>query len=89
MSQLPFVFVVKLFPILADSALTVLIVKIALNAGEVFASAFGLPLLCALSPIAILVLDYARKMGDGSSLSVRLSSVDSAGSAGVSGSRGG
>ena len=57
-SQLPFVFVVKLFPILADSALAVLIFKIALNSGEALASAFGLSLLYALSPIAILVSAY-------------------------------
>jgi Gpi18-like mannosyltransferase len=57
-STLPFVFVVKLAPILADAALTVLIFKIALNSGEALASAFSLSLLYALNPIAILVSAY-------------------------------
>jgi hypothetical protein len=56
-SQLPFVLVVKLFPILADPASAVLIFKVVLNSGEAFAPAFGLSLLCALSPIVILVSD--------------------------------
>ena len=57
-SPLPFVFVVKLFPILADMVLAVLIFKTALNLGKTLASAFSLGLLYALNPIVILVSAY-------------------------------
>ena len=57
-SSLPFVFMVKLVPILADAALAVLIFKVALNSGKALASAFGLALLYALNPVAILVSAY-------------------------------
>jgi hypothetical protein len=57
-SKLPFVFVVKLPAILADAVLAVLIFKIALNFGRTLAAAFGLALLYALNPIAILVSAY-------------------------------
>lgn len=56
--KLPFVFLVKLVPILADAALAALIFKIALNSGRTLASAFSLSLLYALNPIAILVSAY-------------------------------
>jgi Gpi18-like mannosyltransferase len=57
-SKLPFVFLVKLAPILADSALAVLIFKIALNFGQTLTSAFGWSLLYALNPVSILVSAY-------------------------------
>jgi hypothetical protein len=56
--RLPFVFVVKLAPILADAALAALIFKIAIKSGQALAAAFGLGLLYALNPISILVSAY-------------------------------
>jgi Gpi18-like mannosyltransferase len=57
-SKLPFVFLIKLVPILADAVLTVLIFKIALNSGQTLASAFSWSLLYALNPVSILVSAY-------------------------------
>jgi hypothetical protein len=54
----PFVFVIKIVPILADAALAVLILRATLQMGQPVSKALVSGLLYALSPIAILVSAY-------------------------------